>query len=57
MGITYLASLPLLTLQEIYQDGPDVAFAAGIFPPQPAPQVGQHPVQLQLQAPQYNAGK
>jgi alkylation response protein AidB-like acyl-CoA dehydrogenase len=32
----YLAALPLETLQTIYADGPDVIFAGGIFPPQPA---------------------
>lgn len=33
---TYLAALPLETLQAIYADGPDVVFAGGLFPPQPA---------------------
>lgn len=33
---TYLASLPLDTLKTIYADGPDVVFAGGLFPPQPA---------------------
>ena len=39
MGVTYLASLPPQTLRKIYADGPDVVFAGGIFPPQPAPRV------------------
>jgi alkylation response protein AidB-like acyl-CoA dehydrogenase len=39
MGVTYLASLPPETLQKIYANTPDVVFAGGIFPPQPAPQV------------------
>jgi alkylation response protein AidB-like acyl-CoA dehydrogenase len=33
---TYLAALPLETLETIYADGPDVVFAGGLFPPQPA---------------------
>ncbi|NAZ80400.1 flavin-dependent monooxygenase [Kineococcus sp. R8] len=33
---TYLAALPLSTQAEIYADGPDLAFSAGIFPVQPA---------------------
>ena len=33
---TYLASLPVETQQEIYAAGPDVVFALGVFPPQPA---------------------
>jgi alkylation response protein AidB-like acyl-CoA dehydrogenase len=36
MGISYLASLPISTLREIYADTPDVIFCAGVFPPQPA---------------------
>ncbi len=32
----YLAALPVDTQAEIYADGPDVAFAGGLFPPQPA---------------------
>lgn len=36
MGITYLGSLPSDTLQEVYRETPDVVFAAGVFPPQPA---------------------
>jgi alkylation response protein AidB-like acyl-CoA dehydrogenase len=32
----YLSALPLTTLQTIYAAGPDVVFAGGIFPPQPA---------------------
>ncbi|WP_353631556.1 indole-3-acetate monooxygenase [Pseudomonas canadensis] len=36
MSPVYLASLPLETIKQVYADGPDVAFAGGIFPPQPA---------------------
>ncbi|URI08253.1 flavin-dependent monooxygenase [Aquincola tertiaricarbonis] len=36
MGITYLAGLPMSTLKTLYADGPDLVFAGGIFPPQPA---------------------
>lgn len=32
----YLAALPYETLIEMYKDGPDVAFAGGLFPVQPA---------------------
>ncbi|PZU11042.1 MAG: acyl-CoA dehydrogenase [Sphingomonas sp.] len=32
----YLASLPIATLETIYAEGPDVIFAGGLFPPQPA---------------------
>ena len=32
----YLSALPLATLEKMYADGPDVIFAGGIFPPQPA---------------------
>ena len=32
----YLSSLPLPTLELLYADGPDIVFAGGIFPPQPA---------------------
>lgn len=39
MGVTYLASLPPATLQQIYADSPDVVFAGGIFPPQHAARV------------------
>jgi alkylation response protein AidB-like acyl-CoA dehydrogenase len=35
----YLSALPIDTLQEIYAHGPDVVFAGGIFPPQPAAKV------------------
>src|SRR5690554_1612044 len=34
MSPAYLGCLPEETLHEIYQNGPDVVFAAGIFPPQ-----------------------
>lgn len=32
----YLSALPVPTLESIYAQGPDVIFAGGIFPPQPA---------------------
>ncbi|WP_416969475.1 acyl-CoA dehydrogenase family protein [Streptomyces sp. 4F14] len=35
----YLAGLPLETQAELYADGPDVAFAGGLFPVQPAARV------------------
>ncbi|MDA3627409.1 acyl-CoA dehydrogenase family protein [Saccharopolyspora sp. WRP15-2] len=35
-ALVYLAALPLETQAEIYRDGPDVAFAGGLFPVQPA---------------------
>ncbi|MGW7541567.1 acyl-CoA dehydrogenase family protein [Streptomyces sp. NPDC054770] len=35
----YLAALPLDTQAELYADGPDVAFAGGLFPVQPAERV------------------
>jgi alkylation response protein AidB-like acyl-CoA dehydrogenase len=36
MSPVYLASLPLDTIRQVYAKGPDVVFAGGIFPPQPA---------------------
>ena len=36
MSPVYLAALPLETIKKIYADSPDVVFAGGIFPPQPA---------------------
>jgi len=36
MSPVYLASLPLETIEQVYACGPDVVFAGGIFPPQPA---------------------
>ncbi|MBA1274537.1 indole-3-acetate monooxygenase [Stutzerimonas azotifigens] len=36
MSPVYLSALPLETIREIYANGPDVVFAGGIFPPQPA---------------------
>jgi alkylation response protein AidB-like acyl-CoA dehydrogenase len=36
MSPVYLAALPLETLAKVYANGPDVVFAGGIFPPQPA---------------------
>ena len=32
----YLAALPIETQQEIYANGPDIAFAGGLYPTQPA---------------------
>lgn len=34
-ALTYLGSLPLETQAEIYRDGPDVAYAGGLFPVHP----------------------
>lgn len=39
IGGVYLAALPVETLAKLYANGPDVVFAGGIFPPQPAPLV------------------
>lgn len=39
MSPVYLAALPLSTIVQVYADGPDVVFAGGIFPPQPAERV------------------
>jgi alkylation response protein AidB-like acyl-CoA dehydrogenase len=36
VSAVYLSALPVSTLQSIYARGPDVIFAGGIFPPQPA---------------------
>ena len=36
MSPAYLAALPENTLREVWQESPDVVFAGGIFPPQPA---------------------
>ena len=36
MNPAYLASLPMKTIEKVWQDSPDVVFAGGIFPPQPA---------------------
>ncbi|MFI1358669.1 acyl-CoA dehydrogenase family protein [Streptomyces sp. NPDC020898] len=38
-SLVYLAALPLDTQAELYADGPDVAFAGGLFPVQPAERV------------------
>ncbi|MEU4893235.1 acyl-CoA dehydrogenase family protein [Streptomyces sp. NPDC044780] len=44
-SLIYLAALPLETQAELYADGPDVVFAAGLFPVQPAERVpGGHRV-------------
>lgn len=37
MGVVYLSALPLNTLQSLYANSPNIVFAGGIFPPQPAP--------------------
>lgn len=39
MNPVYLSSLPLETIEKVYANGPDVVFAGGIFPPQPAESV------------------
>lgn len=36
VSATYLAALPIPTLEEIYREGPNVVFAGAIFPPQKA---------------------
>ncbi|MGO3740281.1 MAG: acyl-CoA dehydrogenase family protein [Marinomonas foliarum] len=36
MGVVYLSALPKETLKGLYADSPDIVFAGGIFPPQPA---------------------
>lgn len=36
MSPAYLGSLPEATLEQLYKDSPDLVFAGGIFPPQPA---------------------
>ncbi|MFG6667864.1 acyl-CoA dehydrogenase family protein [Halomonas sp. HNIBRBA4712] len=36
MSPAYLAALPESTLEEVWRESPDVVFAGGIFPPQPA---------------------
>ncbi len=36
MSPVYLAALPLDSIAQLYADGPDLVFAGGIFPPQPA---------------------
>lgn len=39
-ALVYLAALPLETQARLYAEGPDVAFAGGLFPVQPAERVG-----------------
>lgn len=39
MNPAYLAALPPETVDKVWADGPDVVFAGGIFPPQPAKMV------------------
>lgn len=36
MGVVYLSALPLETVKQLYAESPDLIFAGGIFPPQPA---------------------
>lgn len=36
MSPVYLSALPLDTIAQVYAESPDVVFAGGIFPPQPA---------------------
>jgi len=36
MNPAYLAALPMESIEKVWQDSPDVVFAGGIFPPQPA---------------------
>ncbi|MFI9531807.1 acyl-CoA dehydrogenase family protein [Nocardia fusca] len=38
-ALVYLAALPLDTQAQLYADGPDVVFAGGLFPVQPAAEV------------------
>ncbi|MBF6518895.1 acyl-CoA dehydrogenase family protein [Nocardia farcinica] len=38
-ALVYLAALPLETQAKLYADGPDVVFAGGLFPVQPAEEV------------------
>ncbi|WP_367161132.1 acyl-CoA dehydrogenase family protein (plasmid) [Kozakia baliensis] len=40
VSATYLAALPIATLEKIYARGPDVVFAGAIFPPQVAVRSG-----------------
>ncbi|MFC4464602.1 acyl-CoA dehydrogenase family protein [Streptomyces xiangluensis] len=40
-SLVYLAALPLETQAELYAEGPDVAFAAGLFPVQAAERAGE----------------
>lgn len=39
MNPAYLAALPPETVEKVWAEGPDVVFAGGIFPPQPAKMV------------------
>lgn len=39
MNPAYLAALPPETVEKVWAEGPDVVFAGGIFPPQPAQMV------------------
>ncbi len=39
MNPAYLASLPIETIEKVWKDSPDIVFAGGIFPPQPAKRV------------------
>lgn len=39
MNPAYLASLPMETIEQVWKNSPDVVFAGGIFPPQPAKRI------------------
>jgi len=39
MNPAYLAALPIETVKEVWKEGPDIVFAGGIFPTQPAKRV------------------
>jgi alkylation response protein AidB-like acyl-CoA dehydrogenase len=40
-ALVYLAALPLETQAQLYAEGPDLAFAGGLFPVQPAKDIGR----------------
>ncbi len=39
MGVVYLSALPVETVKQLYAESPNLIFAGGIFPPQPAEMV------------------
>lgn len=39
MSPAYLAALPMESIEQVWKDTPDIVFAGGIFPPQPAVRV------------------
>ncbi|AWY02497.1 acyl-CoA dehydrogenase [Marinomonas primoryensis] len=41
MGVVYLSALPTDTLESLYAKSPDIVFAGGIFPPQPAEKIAE----------------